>query len=373
MNIGEFYLYIQIRLYKAVRTFGEQAVFCGDRTRQIPPDAYYYDGSGGVLAVYDLRTAIRALQMITDQGEGCDDTIWTGEDSAREAGFREVAHYFRFNELKEERRYQQGDTIESGPTGEHLEVPWHRSVNILINPKLKDYPPGEVRDAVVAFNAQYCSILANLQAAFTGQSHLLIQSVVSMCRLRDSFNAILANPFPGKPGLFSSPTFEYVAVTTPSVSTNQKICPHSSQRQAPDSNAATLQALNDAFATGDLDQALRCMTEDVIWDISGPAGVPYTGVFYGHTGYSRFWTLLNATVSFGSAGTEKTFFHGNEAMAYGGEQGYVKSNNRPYHYDWSVLYRFNDHHKITMMRQYYNPDRIQAALQGNDFPSPTAQ
>ncbi|MDK2124373.1 ferritin-like domain-containing protein [Parachitinimonas caeni] len=362
MNISEFYHYIQARLCAAVARFGESAIFCGNPAHQIPPKAFYYDGSGGVIEVRNLLSAIRALQMICDQGEGANDTIWTGKDSAREAGFRMVAHYFRFNELHEERLYKEGDTQQSGPTGERLEVPWHRAVNTLPNAKLADYPPGEVHDAVAAFNVQYCRILAMLQAAFTGRPELLIKSVVAMCDLRDSVRRLMANPFPGKPGLFSSPTFEYVA-TSPSLAIRGGGCPFSGASAA-GSNQQTIDTLNQAFATGDLQLALSCLSEDVVWDISGPPSVPYAGVFYGHDGYSRFWSLLNDTVRFVSAGSVKTFFSDNEAMAYGGEQGFVQSNNVPYHYDWAILYRFNSAHKITLIRQYFNPSRIDAAIHG---------
>jgi ketosteroid isomerase-like protein len=367
MNISEFYHYIQARLVAAVEKFGEKAIFCGNPAHQIPAKAFYYDGSGGVVEVRDLLSAIRALQMISDQGEGAHDSIWTGADSAKESGFRLVAHYFRFNELHEERQYKEGDTTKSGPTGERIEVPWHRAVNIVPNVKLADYPAGELRDAVAAFNAQYCGILAMLQSAFTGQPELLIKSVVAMCDLRDGFRRLLANPFPGKPGLFASPTFEYVA-SAPSMALSSRAgaCPHASVGVG-GSNQQTIDTLNQAFATGNVQLALSCLSEDVVWDISGPPSVPYAGVFYGHAGYSRFWSLLNDTVRFVSAGTAKTFYDGDEAIAYGGEQGFVKSNNVPYHYDWAILYRFDSRHKITLIRQFFNPSRIDAAIHGQPY------
>lgn len=365
MNISEFYHYIQARLCVACAKFGEKAIFCGNAARQIPADAFYYGGGGGVVVVHDLLSAIRALQMICDQGEGSHYSIWSGKDSAKESGFKLVAHYFRFNELHEERLYKEGDTKLSGPTGEALDVPWHRAVNILPNAKLADYPKGEVYDAVNAFNVQYCGMLSTLQSAFTGQPELLIKSVVTMCDLRDSFRRLLANPFPGKPGLFCSPSFEYVACRAAQPqSMNVAKTMTIPTPQNSDSNQQTIDTLNQAFATGNIDLALTCMSDGVVWDISGPPSVPYAGVFYGKDGYSRFWGLLNDTVSFVSAGAVKTFFDGNEAISYGGEQGFVKSNNVPYHYDWSILYRFDERHKITLIRQFFDPSRIAAAIQG---------
>src|SRR5262245_6495316 len=61
--------------------------------------------------------------------------------------------------------------------------------------------------------------------------------------------------------------------------------------------ADTLATLQKAYSTGDLALALSVMADDVVWDISGPAEVPYAGVFYGKEGFGRFWWLLGQTVT----------------------------------------------------------------------------
>lgn len=133
-------------------------------------------------------------------------------------------------------------------------------------------------------------------------------------------------------------------------------------------NAATLNALQAAYSQNNLEAALACMATDVIWDISGPATVPYTGVYYGHTGFSDFWTKLGQTVSIGRSGIQSQFIDGDKAVVLGGEEGVVRVNRSPYHYDWAVFYRFNAEHKIVLIRQYYDPSRIQAALGAPSYP-----
>jgi ketosteroid isomerase-like protein len=127
---------------------------------------------------------------------------------------------------------------------------------------------------------------------------------------------------------------------------------------------ATLDRLSAAFASHDLDTALSTMSPSVVWDISGPPEIPYAGVFHGHDGYSKFWWLLSATVSFESAGVHTTLYGENKAIALGGEAGRVLANGRPYHYDWAVEYVFGPDAKIVSMRQYYDPSRIVVALSG---------
>ncbi|MDJ0616463.1 MAG: nuclear transport factor 2 family protein [Calothrix sp. MO_192.B10] len=134
------------------------------------------------------------------------------------------------------------------------------------------------------------------------------------------------------------------------------------------SNQETLHALQQAYSQGNLDAALACMDKNIIWDISGPASIPYTGVYYGHVGFSAFWTKLGQSVAIGKAGIHEQFFNGDTAVAIGGEEGTVRGNSVPYHYDWAVFYRFNADHKIVVMRQYYDPSRIQAALKAEPYP-----
>lgn len=372
MTIGEFYLYIESRLRAAVENHGEAAIFTGKPHRQVPPDVFYYGGGGNVLTVNDLQSAIAAMKLITDQGEGTDNNIWVVDED-------ELAHYFRFSQIYNERLYQKGDSVASGPTGAPFPVPWGKSVMIDTNAKVDDYPPGEVRDAIIRFNQRYCQLLGNLQEAFTGSPDKLMAAVVAMCALRDDFRAITANPFPGKELFHCAPTFEYSAANhQPLAKRVLMAAPASAPAIASDSdsdsdsNEATLERLQQGYSTGNLQLALSCMTDDVIWDISGPSECPYLGVFYGHEGFTRFWTLLGATVNFGSAGVEKSFFSGDQAMSFGGEQGTTKCGRVPYRYDWAIRYQFNEQHKITLMRQYFNPLNILSALKAAPYPVPAA-
>jgi CDGSH-type Zn-finger protein len=60
-----------------------------------------------------------ALGEIVEQGEGLDHAqVWgDGDRDMFHPDREEVAHYFRFQEIAAGRRYQRGDTPQSGPTG----------------------------------------------------------------------------------------------------------------------------------------------------------------------------------------------------------------------------------------------------------------
>jgi ketosteroid isomerase-like protein len=125
---------------------------------------------------------------------------------------------------------------------------------------------------------------------------------------------------------------------------------------------ATLKQLQAAYSSGNLELALSTMAPGVVWDISGPAEIPYTGVYRGHDGFSKFWWILGQTLEFEQSGVHVTLYGDDMAIALGGEAGRVRANNRPYHYDWAIEYRFDADAKIVSMRQYFDPSRILGAL-----------
>ena len=184
----------------------EKPVFIGNVNKLIQPDRFYYNGGGGLIEVVDFATAKKAISLIMDQGEGAHDTLYT-EDGT------ELAHYFRFDEIYCSRLYQRGDTFDNGPMGKAINVPWADARQTVSGLKVADYPAGDLRTCIAAFNTRYSQLLCVLQAAFDGEPDLLINAVVGMCSLRDDFEVITHNPFPGKEGenCFAAPTFEFVA------------------------------------------------------------------------------------------------------------------------------------------------------------------
>ncbi|WP_375498237.1 ferritin-like protein [uncultured Nostoc sp.] len=181
-------------------------LFCGDFKRQITPE-YYYNGGGDIIPVTDLRSAIRALKVIQDQGEGSrSETIYDAE--------RELAHDYRFQQILLKQYYviDKDDPTKSDlpdkPTGKHFTVDWDGVYPIQDNPKLSDYPEGsEVRTAALEFHSAYSDFLAKIQYAFDGHPEHLIPAVGGMFRLKEQANSLMRNPIPGKPGVNAAPLF----------------------------------------------------------------------------------------------------------------------------------------------------------------------
>ena len=204
-SIGLFYAEIIRGLYALHKEMGD-ALFCGDPNKQITPE-YYYNGGGEIFPVTDLSSAIRALKLIQDQGEGSRTaTIYDAE--------RELAHDYRFQQLLLGRYYKinKDDPTESdqpdAPTGKEFTVDWDAVYPIKENAKLSDYPEGsELHTAALEFQSSYREFLAQIESAFNGHPEELIPAVGEMFRLKEQANSLIRNPIPGMPGVNAAPIF----------------------------------------------------------------------------------------------------------------------------------------------------------------------
>ncbi|OCX50688.1 hypothetical protein BEL04_22175 [Mucilaginibacter sp. PPCGB 2223] len=208
-TIGQFYQAVRIGLeYVNDNTPG--GIFTKDkkqRAKQITAEHYY--GSGGqIIPVYTIDDAREAIAEIVGQGEGIDDTIEDSDQQMFGQGI-EYAHYFRFNELHEERLYKDTDTPKSGPTGDRIVVEWDAVYNMKPNPKMDDfkaYP--ELLEKVRDFNRTYTLLLDNIHNACNGQPDLLMKGVAMMYQLKYKAIALMNIPVPGT-RYMAGPSFEF--------------------------------------------------------------------------------------------------------------------------------------------------------------------
>ncbi|MFJ1791078.1 ferritin-like domain-containing protein [Kitasatospora griseola] len=212
-SIGQFYDTVREGLEHLVRTLGHDRVFTGGRERQVGPEDFYNSG-GEVFPVEDLAGALLAIETVTEQGEGVHDTIWNSNEVFGEA--RELAHYFRFNEIRTGRSYGPHDRPGDLPSGPLIDVDWDGAYPIHGDSKVADYREYERTSAVyeqaVAFNSRYAVLLCYLGSAFNGHPRHLAPAVPTMLELRDRAAQLYRNPHPDPAlaarGFFASATFE---------------------------------------------------------------------------------------------------------------------------------------------------------------------
>ena len=213
-TIGQFYRAIEDGLKVLCETLGETQVFTGDPSRQIAPDTFEYRGSGRIVAVSDLASALAAIDEIEEQGEGLKHAeVWDGDRDMFHPERDEVAHYFRFEEVLKGRSYQRGDTPASGPSGPSFDVDWSAVYPMRPNPRSQDFHGGSTIVAKLGeFNLAYSDLLRDLHRAFNGERDRLFRTIPAMLQLKQLAQALMQMPADG--GLTAGPSFEYMPPVT---------------------------------------------------------------------------------------------------------------------------------------------------------------
>jgi hypothetical protein len=208
-TIGQFYQALMLGL-EYVNDHTPGGIFVTDpekKKRQVTQEHYY--GSGGeIVPVYTIKEARLAIEEIVGQGEGIDDTIDDSDEKLFGQGI-EYAHYFRFNEILQERMYCEKDTPKSGPTGEKIVVEWDAVHNMKLNPKIKDFKgQRELYEQAKQFNQTYTALLDNIHHACNGEPEMLMKGVGLMYQLKYKAVELMNIPF-GDNGEMAGPTFEF--------------------------------------------------------------------------------------------------------------------------------------------------------------------
>jgi hypothetical protein len=147
-----------------------------------------------------------------EQGEGATRLqVWDGDCDVFHPEREQVAHYFRFQELKIGRRYRRGDTPRSGPSGDALAVDWESVLPMRTNPRTADRAPhSSIRMAQEEFNRAYCSVLQLLERAFGGTPEIVGAAINDMYGLKTRAQALMQ--MGTEDGLATAgPTFEFVS------------------------------------------------------------------------------------------------------------------------------------------------------------------
>ncbi|MFF0267541.1 ferritin-like protein [Kribbella sp. NPDC004536] len=205
-TIGQFYDAIEDGLRYLCETLGEDKVFSGDPARQVTAGPFHHT-DGLVRPVTGLDSALAALDEIVEQGEGsARGEVWDGDHDIFHPDRDEVAHYYRFKELELGRRYQRGDTPQSGPTGEPVTLDLTGVSPMQPNPRRSDNP--QIRAAQEEFDNTYCTLLFLLEQAFTGEPAMIRDATRAMFGLKAEVLKLMQLSEDAQ--TTAGPTFRYV-------------------------------------------------------------------------------------------------------------------------------------------------------------------
>lgn len=211
-SIGEFYKAIHLGFVELTLELGAEALFCGDPRRQVDPK-YYYSAGGDLTMVTDLTSALKAIDFIASQGEG-------GTESVYDPG-GELAHYYRFDQIRQRRYYRDPNKDGTGdapghPTGGRFPVDMAAVFPVKANAKVADYAGHpELQRHARLFNGRYQRFLGLLTQAFNGHPEMLGSVFTSeMFAIKDAMERLVRHPLPGT-AFHAAPTFEMDEVLHP--------------------------------------------------------------------------------------------------------------------------------------------------------------
>jgi hypothetical protein len=208
-TIGQFYEAIRDG-FEYLASSETSTIFTGRRDHQITGARFYYGGGGEPIEVYDVETARRAIAEISEQGEGFDGSIFDGDNQFGQVD--ELAHFFRFNEIRAGRHYLPTDRPHQRPTGAELVVDWSARYPMAPNPRASEYADRpEIHRLMVEFNRKYTELLDTLHTAFNGTPGALMRAVPSMYELKYRAQALMAIPSGRGDGTTVGPSFEFTA------------------------------------------------------------------------------------------------------------------------------------------------------------------
>ena len=210
-SIGQFYQAIENGIIYLSRELGEDVVFSGDMAHQITGETAYYGGSGHLVSVHSLETALEALREVVEQGEGLEhESVFDGDQNMFHPEREEVAHYFRFLEILKGRSFVHGDTPETGPTGKVFEVDWENVHDMKPNPRSSDFiNQPDIHKKLVNFNQEYSDMLRLIERSFNGEPAVLGQAVGVMYELKVLAKELMETAIDDS-GLVVGPSFEYL-------------------------------------------------------------------------------------------------------------------------------------------------------------------
>jgi ketosteroid isomerase-like protein len=116
-----------------------------------------------------------------------------------------------------------------------------------------------------------------------------------------------------------------LAITVTGCATHPSAAPSPTTRQ--ESNLAVARKLYADFVKGDIDSVLGAMSDDVVWEIAGPANVPYAGVRHGKKEWMAYLAGLGAVELLAFEPTE-FLADKDKVVVIGSERLKVKSNGR---------------------------------------------
>lgn len=200
-TIGTFYEAV----INKIQEFGD-AAFSSPSDQQVTGSWFPHTE---LFPVTDVASAVAALQLIVQQGEGTRSSPLDAEG--------DIAHYYRFSEIKHGKRLIPDQSAPHGYSYSGAPLPLDPASvwPFATDPQPSRYPEGTAaRRMVDQFNRSYTRLLKALHQTFNGQPDQLGAAIGLMYELRLEALRLANEPDPSDPSFCVTPTWQYLNPTS---------------------------------------------------------------------------------------------------------------------------------------------------------------
>ena len=118
-------------------------------------------------------------------------------------------------------------------------------------------------------------------------------------------------------------------------------------------NVQTIKDAYAAFGRGDVAAILALLTDDVTWELPGPAEIPYAGLRRGRDGAAEFFRRLAESDEVQVFEPRRFLADGNLVVVLGRYEARVKATGKTAADDWVHVFEFRDG-KVASWKEYYD-------------------
>ncbi len=130
---------------------------------------------------------------------------------------------------------------------------------------------------------------------------------------------------------------------------------------SPQENTAKVQALCAAFGKGDVQFILNNLTENIDWQVLGPAIIPQAGPHKGKAEVGKFFEKVAQAYDFTQFEPREFIAQNDSVVAIVDYAGKVKRTGKSYAAQVAMLFAFKDG-KVAKFREYADTAGLVAAL-----------
>ena len=116
-------------------------------------------------------------------------------------------------------------------------------------------------------------------------------------------------------------------------------------------NTKIVKQTYEAFLRGDIESLLKLYSQDVQWEVYGPASMPTTGVWRGKEELAQFFATVNETLEARKFEPQEFIAQDDQVAVLGRYEWRVKTTGRPFNSNWVHVVTLNGG-KITRFREY---------------------